>query len=159
MSVTELLMHDHKLLRAELRLLEAAMRVAPEAQFVLREMCWSLTRMLEEHIRHEVEVLRPFNNRIQTLTQAQMAQEHADQTATLRDVNEMLLGGMSAPMDQVVPPLTHLIEELREHMEQEERGVFALVDRIAEERKLQVGVVLSDDQPEARESEVFDAGD
>ena len=133
MSLTEPVRKDHRILRAKLRLLEAAMRVAPEAQFVLREMCWSLAQMLDDHIKHEIEVLQPYRNRIQALTQEHMAQEHADQQVVLRDVNALLLRGLYAPMSKVVPPLAHLIEELREHMDQEEREVFLMVDQIAAE--------------------------
>jgi hemerythrin-like domain-containing protein len=134
MHVTEPLRNDHHILRANLKLLEAAMRMAPEANFVLREMCWSLARMLETHIQHEVEVLRLYSNRIQALTQARMAEEHDEQRVVLRDVNAVLLGGINAPVSSVVPPLVELIEDLRAHMAQEEQEVFPMVDRLAEEQ-------------------------
>ena len=127
MSLTEMLRRDHQLLRRKLEFLESAMQLAPETQFVLREMCWSLAHMLTEHIRHENEVLRPYSNRIKAFTHWWMAQDHADQQIVLRDINALLLGGMKAPISRVVPPLTHLIEELREHMEEEEREVFPMV--------------------------------
>lgn len=133
MDVTERVRQDHRILRAKLRLLEAAMQVAPEAQFVLREMCWSLAHMLDAHITHENEVLQPYSNRINALTKERMAQEHADQRVVLRDVNTLLLGGLKTPISAVVPPLAHLIEELRAHMEEEERELFPMVDRLAEE--------------------------
>jgi len=117
-----------------LRLLEAAMQMAPEAQFALREMCWSLARMLDEHIRHEVEALQPYHNRIQALIQARMAQDHADQQVVLRGVNALLLGGINAPVSRAVPPLAELIKELRHHMAQEEQEVFPMVDQLAEEQ-------------------------
>jgi len=134
MGVTESLRKDHQILRAELRLLEGAMRVAPEAQFVLREMCWSLARMLEDHIWHEAEALRPYSGQIQGLMQARMARDHADQEIILRDVNILLLGRIKAPTSQIVLPLGHLIDELREHMDEEERELFPVIDRIAAEQ-------------------------
>jgi len=140
MGATENLRREHQILRAKLKLLEAAMQMVPEASFVLREMCWSLARMLDEHIRHEVEALQPYSNRIQALTQARMAQDHADQRIVLRDVNALLLGGMKAPISRVVPPLAHLIEELREHMDEEECELFPMVDRIAEARPQEPGL-------------------
>ena len=132
MSITDELRQDHQILRANLTLLEAAMQMAPETNFVLREMCWSLAKRLDAHIQHEVEVLRPYNNRIQALTQEHMAQEHAEQRVVLRDVNTVLLGESNASVNKVVPPLAHLIEELRAHMEAEEQEVFPMVDRMAE---------------------------
>jgi hemerythrin-like domain-containing protein len=134
MGVTELLTQDHKFLRAELRLLEAAMRMGPEAPFVLREMCASLASMLEDHIWHEAEALRPYCDRIEAFRRERMAREHADQQIVLRDVNTLLLGGMNAPVNRVAPSLTQLMEELREHMDEEERELFPLVDRISAER-------------------------
>lgn len=136
MSVTQSLRRDHQILRAKLKLLEAAMRVAPEAQFALREMCWSLGRMLEMHIQREADTLRPYSNRIRALTQERMAHDHADQRVVLRDVNALLLGGIKAPVSKVVPPLAQLIEELKEHMEEEEKEVFPMVDRLAAEESL-----------------------
>lgn len=129
MSATEHLKREHQVLRAELRLLEAAMRLAPEAPAVLCETCWSLSGMLEQHIQHEAQAVRPYRNRIDTLRRERMAREHADQQIVLRDVRGPLVGGLKAPLSEVVPPLTHLIEELRAHMEEEERELFPLLDR------------------------------
>ena len=134
MGATEMLKHDHQILRAKLKLLESAMQLLPESTFVLREMCWSLARMLEQHIQREVEVLRPYRNRIQALTNERMAEEHADQQIVLQDVNALLLGGMRVQANEVLPLLSKLLDELREHMDEEERHVFPLVDRIVAER-------------------------
>jgi iron-sulfur cluster repair protein YtfE (RIC family) len=134
MGATEVLRKDHQLLREKLEFLEAAMQVAPEAQFALREMCWSLARVLDEHIKREEQVLAPYGNRIAALTQYHLAQDHADQRVVLRDVNALLLGGIKTPVSRVMPPLSHLIDELREHMEEEEREVFPVVDRVASEQ-------------------------
>ena len=68
MGATESLRREHQILRAKLKLLEAAMQMVPEASFVLREMSWSLARMLQQHIEHEGEALRPYHSRIQMLT-------------------------------------------------------------------------------------------
>jgi len=134
MGATEVLRKDHQLLREKLEFLEAAMQVAPEAQFALREMCWSLARVLDAHIKREEQVLAPYGNRIAALTQYHLAQDHADQRVVLRDVNALLLGGIKTPVSRVMPPLSHLIDELREHMEEEEREVFPVVDRVASEQ-------------------------
>jgi hemerythrin-like domain-containing protein len=134
MGATESLRREHQILRAKLKLLAVAMQMGPDASFVLREICWSLARMLEQHIQREAEALRPYSNRIQALTQARMAQDHADQQVVLRDVNALLLGGINAPVGRVVPPLAHLIEELREHMNEEEYELFPVIDRIAAEQ-------------------------
>ena len=134
MPITETLRKDHQLLRKRLEFLEAAMQVAPEAQFALREMCWSLAHLLDAHIKREERVLAPYYNRIGALIQHRASHDHADQRAVLRDVNALLLGGIKAPVSRVVPSLAQLIEELREHMAEEEQEVFPMVDRMARER-------------------------
>ncbi len=140
MGATESLRREHQILRAKLKLLAVAMQMGPDASFVLREMCWSLARMLDEHIQREAEVIRPYGNRIQTLLQERMVQDHADQRIVLRDVNTLLLGGIKAPISRVVPPLAHLIEELREHMNEEECELFPVIDRIAAEQSQELGL-------------------
>ena len=134
MGATEHLRREHQLLRANLRLLEVAMQMVPEAPFVLRQMCGSLARMLEDHIWHEAEAFRPYSGQIQGLMQARMARDHADQQIVLRDVNALLLRGFNVPTSHVVLPLAHLIDELLEHMGEEEHELFPLVDRIAAEQ-------------------------
>ncbi len=114
--------------------------MVPEAPFVLREMCWSLARMLEDHIWHEAEALRPYSGQIQGLMQARMARDHADQQTILRDVNTLLVGRINAPTSQVVLPLAHLIDELREHMDEEECELFPVIDRFTGARAEELGV-------------------
>jgi len=133
MGVTEGLKKDHELLRLKLSFIEAAMEVAPEAQFALREMCFSLARLLDGHIRREQQVLAPYGGRLGALRTSHLAEDHADQRVTLRDVNAVLLGGIHAPVSTIVPPLASLIKALREHMAEEEREVFPAVERFAGE--------------------------
>ncbi len=131
MGVTELLRSDHEQLRKQLDSLEGAMRVAPEAQFALREMCFSLTRMLGEHIKREKEALVPYRDRIQALINNRSSQDRADQRGALKGINLLLLDGLKAPVGRVVTQLARLVDELREHMNELEREVFPLVNRLA----------------------------
>lgn len=136
MSLTAPLRNDHQALRSRLGLLKGAMRVAPEAQFALRELCWSLARLLEAHIEREGQVLASYSNETQALARARITHDCADQHIVLRDVNALLLNGLRTPLGTVVPRLAHLVEELEECVEEEEREVFPMVDRIAEEEAL-----------------------
>ena len=131
MGVTALLRSDHEQLRTQLDSLEGAMRVVPESQFALREMCFSLTRMLDEHIQREKEVLAPYRDRIRALINNRFSQDRADQGGVLKGINLLLLDGLKAPVGRVVTQLARLIDELREHMNEVEREVFPLVNRLA----------------------------
>ena len=133
MAVTTMLKKDHEVLRRKLEFLEAALQVTPQMPFVLREMCHSLARILDEHIHREDEALMPYANRIRTILRYRADQDHADQRLILRDVNALLLLGIKMPTGKVVSLLSHLIEELREHMAEEEREVFPAVDEAEEE--------------------------
>ena len=133
MAVTEPLKKDHEVLRRKLEFLEAALQVAPQSVFVLRDMCHSLTKMLDTHIRREEQALSPYTNRIRAILRYRAGQDHADQQVVLRDINTMLLAGIKMPTSTVVNRLSHLIEELREHMAEEEREVFPAVEKAEEE--------------------------
>src|SRR3989338_4181473 len=133
MATTAMLRKDHEVLRRKLEFIETALQVAPQSVFVLREMCHSLTKMLDAHIRREEEALAPYTSRIRAILRYREGHDHADQQQVLRDINMMLLAGIKMPTSTVVYRLAHLIEELREHMAQEEREVFPAVDRVEEE--------------------------
>lgn len=119
------LKHDHTILRTKLALLDSALQVAPEARFVLREMCFSLLRMLQEHMRREAQALErtpqtPFGrNRVRRQTW-----DHAAEQAHLRVVGELLLGGMKASTPAVVTRLSQAIEQLEAHMTAQEQLMF-----------------------------------
>ena len=119
MEATRPIRQDHDLLRKKLALLESALQVAPEARFVLREMCFSLQHLLHDHIAREQSVLPPDRT------------NHQDAHSLLRTVNELLLGGMRASMPTVVLWLSKLIELLREQMAQQEERVLPALDEAA----------------------------
>ena len=134
MSATDVLKRDHKLLRKQLEFLESAIRVAPEAQFALREMCFLLSVMLKEHMVREEEVLRPYRKRMYELHQYRLGRHYETQWATLRKVNELLLKGLQAPVERAVEWLHQLVRDLQVQMSEEEHEVFPLVDRFEEEQ-------------------------
>jgi len=132
MGATAILRRDHQILRAELRLLEAMMQVAPEASSAVGEMCGSLAEMLDEHVRRETSALKPYaRTRANTLTRDPAARGHADQRVMLRDVEALLCSGSNVSVSGVAPSLAHLSQELQEQMVYEEQTVFPLVDQIA----------------------------
>ena len=115
-DTTRALRQDHDLLRKKLALLESALQVAPEAKFVLREMCFSLQRVLHDHRAREGPALPT------------RATDHADVHSLLRTVNELLLTGMRASMPTIILWLSKVIQLLREQMEVQERTAFADVE-------------------------------
>jgi len=133
MAATTMLKKDHEVLRRKLEFIETALEVAPQSVFILREMCHSLTKMLDAHIRREEEALAPYANRVRAILRYREGRDHADQQQGLRDINMMLLAGIKMPTSTVVNRLSHLIDELREHMAEEEHEVFPAVEKAEEE--------------------------
>ncbi len=135
MTVTAVLRKDHDILRTKLKCLEAALRVAPQTPLVLRKMCChSFTRVLDQHIKREEAALKPYRHRVRAILQQRKHQDHADQRRVLRDLNALLLQGVKIPVGAVAPRFFHLIDELREHMVEEEREIFPTVDRAEAEQ-------------------------
>ncbi len=117
--------HDHALLRKKLALMESALQVAPEARFVLREMCFSLLRLLLDHTRREGALLeRPTQP---PSFDAGLALDHSGSQQLVRGVSELLLSGMRASTPTVVLRLSQAIEMLRGEMETQERALFSHV--------------------------------
>ena len=135
MGATRILRQDHERLRRKLALLESAIQVAPEARFVLREMCFSLQRLLQEHIAREADVLQQYRQRIPVSDSSEVppsVTEHMDVYNHLRTVNELLLTGMRASMPTVIARLSHVTELLHEQMDDQESRAFPALDQVEE---------------------------
>ena len=129
MDVFAALRQDHALLRRKLTLLESALQAAPEARLVLREMCGSLLRVLQDHMLREARALGPFHRRAAAGASFPGPRDHSFEHHLLRGVNEWLLSGMKASIPTVVIKLAQVIEQLEATMEAQERAVFPRAER------------------------------
>ena len=116
---------DHVLLRQKLQLLESTLHTSPEARTVLREMCGSLLRLLQQHIRNEESVLRPSGHYLGAPPPIPHVHDHISVAATLRAVHDLLQQEWKASVPLVVLRLSQVIEQLREEMDEQERTVLA----------------------------------
>jgi hypothetical protein len=123
MEATNTLHQDHALLRKKLSLLGSALQVAPEARFVLREMSFSLQRLLHEHMERERRVLQSASR-----YDPSRGMDHMAAQTLLRTVNELLLSGMRASIPLVVVRLSQVVEQLEAQMDEQERTVFPSAD-------------------------------
>jgi iron-sulfur cluster repair protein YtfE (RIC family) len=128
MEAIRILGQDHALLRKKLALLKSALQVAPEARFVVREMCFSLQRVLQEHMQREQDVFERSSHEQPSEAPPSKMADHSAVQHLLRTVNELLLGGMRASMPTVVVRLAQAIEQLEAQMDEQERTVFAALD-------------------------------
>lgn len=127
-GTTRTLRQDHDLLRKKVALLESALQIAPEAKFVLREMCFSLQRLLHDHRAREGPVLQAYAERRLAGESPSRLTDHADVHSLLRTVNELLLTGMRASMPTIILWLSKAIQLLREQIDAQERAAFAVLD-------------------------------
>lgn len=135
MKAIERLKRDHGILRAKLSVLEGALMMGPETWFVLREVCHTLSRQLQNHIKREEELVRACN---ETLTEApltHMLVEHKDEPALLRTVNRMFVEDQGHSLAAIKPALTRFIHGLRAHMDEEETELFPVLERILASRE------------------------
>ena len=136
MESTHALRQDHIILRKKLEFLESALQVAPESRFVLREMCFSLQRMLQDHMAREADLFQAASD--QTFGQEPVhAIEHREPYSLLKTVNELLLSGMRASIPTVILWLSKVIESLRAQMAEQERETFPALDEAAAPREEQ----------------------
>ncbi len=130
MKIIHAVRHDHTVLRSKLALVESTLYLAPDARFVLREICFSLQQLLQNHLGREAGLLR---------TYAQLAlthhdpldidvEDHAYPLNLLRTVNDLLLTGSRTSMPTVNLWLSNVIDLLRRQMDVQEAVAFPLLE-------------------------------
>lgn len=134
MKTVERLRRDHALLRSKLDVLEAALGMGPATWYVLREVCFTLARQLRDHIRREEELVAACREAIDPTALAEFAVEHRDEPAHLRTINRLFLSESGQSLERIRPALTEVIRGLRRHMEEEERELFPILERVCGEQ-------------------------
>lgn len=155
MNAIERLKRDHKILRSKLDVLESALRMGPETWFVLREVCFSLSRQLRDHIRREEELVAACRHAMvpargsRTLpgpdtgpasghaagggmnpkVLAEVVVAHYDEPAHLRTINQLFVSERGDSLDRIKPALREVIDGLRRHMAEEEAELFPILER------------------------------
>ncbi len=130
MDPIERLKRDHTLLRAKLNVLEAALRMGPETWFVLREVCFTLSRQLQHHIRREEDLIASGRNALDPQMLGRIALEHRDEPGHLRTLNRLFGSEATQSLESVRPVLTQIIQGLRRHMAEEEQVLFPQFARV-----------------------------
>jgi hypothetical protein len=126
MNAVERLCRDHQVLRGKLDVLEAALSLGPETWFVLRELCFTLSRQLRDHIEREERLVSAFRHVLRPGKLADLALEHKDEPGLLRKINALFLSESGHTLERIRPALQEVIAGLRRHMADEETGLFPL---------------------------------
>ena len=133
MRAVERLRRDHAILRSKLDVLEAALRMGPETWFVLREVCFTLSRQLRDHIKREEDLVAACRKAITPPVLAEVVVEHRDEPAHLRTINRLFLSESGHALDRIRPALQEVIHGLRHHMASEEAELFPMLERVLSE--------------------------
>ena len=129
MTAVDRLKRDHKLLRSKLDMLESALGMSGDTWFVLRELCFTLSRQLRNHIQREEELVALCRLAMNPKTLAEVVLEHKDEPKHLRTINRLFVSEQGHSLEHIKPALTDAIQKLRHHMAEEERELFPILER------------------------------
>ena len=124
------LKRDHAILRSKLDVLEATLRIGSEAWYVLREVCFTLSRQLRNHMKREEELIVACRSAMNPVVLAEVAVEHRDEPEHLRTINRFFVEEQGHDLDRLRPALSMVIQGLRRHMTEEEAGLFPILERV-----------------------------
>ena len=130
MNAIDRLKRDHKILRSKLDLLEAALTMKADTWFVLREVCFSLSRQLRDHMRREELLVSICKEQVDPKVLKHVSVEHQDEPQLLRTINKLFVSEKSHSLEHIKPALTEVISGLRHHMEEEEKMMFPAIERL-----------------------------
>ena len=135
MNAVERLRRDHRILRSKLSVLEAGLGMEGDTWFVLREVCFTLSRQLRDHIRREDDLVAACREAMNPKVLAEVVVEHTDEPKHLRTINRLFVSEAGHSLERIKPALTEIIHGLRHHMAEEERELFPILERVLGERE------------------------
>ncbi len=127
MDLTGPLHQDHAFLRKKLTLLEFAMESVPDTRILVRELCGSIQKYLQEHLQREERAMQLYYSAPLANPDIPRIHDHAAELALFRGVNELLLGGLRVSSPMVMLRLSQAIEQLRARIEEQETRVFPVL--------------------------------
>ena len=141
MGTVETLRQDHTLLRRKLEVLAAALEVAPETEFVVRELCGTLARWLQEHINRETAAC----SRLPAGRRSPLSFEgHTRACAVLRAIHDLLLTGHRTSLPTVILRLSALLEQLERQMAEQEQRLFPALEAMEQTANISGGMSVNE---------------
>lgn len=137
MKAIERLRRDHQLLRTKLDVLEGVLRMDPASTwFILRELSFTLSRQLQDHIRREEALIRACRKTAGPQAVERNAIEHRDEAELLRTINRLFTEEEGRARERVRTVLGQAIKGLRDHMAEEEAELFPAIESLLGDTKL-----------------------
>jgi len=127
MPTVELLVWEHKLLRAHVNILEASLSKERGAWGLLREVSASLAEALGEHHRREAECAALCRSALRAAGSNGLASHHGLECDMMLAINRFFLEQPTCLVDRVRPRLREFIEAVRSRMDQQEAEIFPIL--------------------------------
>jgi hemerythrin-like domain-containing protein len=134
MASVEALQAEHRLIRHTLSAFQEVLANSQPSE-VAQDIHQAVVELLEAHIRKEEQVMAPYGSQIQAVRRADALRDHVEPTVVLRDLGVLFSAWQHVPTGLLAIHLTHLIDELRECFDEEERRVFPIVEHAEEDAK------------------------
>lgn len=139
MQPSDELRYDHDVLRGKLYQLEEHLPCLSIARLTLSSVTDSLSAWLLAHAAREERLLasRALHEHPLTEMLARLQADHDHQLARLALLHRLLARSGPVAYEQVIIEASMLMQDLREHMTQEERECFPLIDQADDEEPAQ----------------------
>ena len=120
--------HDHDRFRALLGALESALEVGVGVRFVARELCLTLERRLQDHMRREEELIAACQVPLGAKELEALADGHENEAAVLHRGTRYLTEAPSPEaVEEILGPLSLAIAQFRYNMEAQEYKLFPAI--------------------------------
>ena len=133
MNDVKRLARDHRLIRAKLDELEAALK-QEHGWWPTRQACVSLLPLLQEHLRREERVVTCHCAELDDKTRAGVERKKPDDPQLLSDLAWLVCTCGYCSMPELTPRLLSSIAQLRRNMVEEEVELFPALGRILARR-------------------------
>jgi hypothetical protein len=134
MNAVERLKQDHERFRATCNALEGALQLWPETRLIVRELCFTLSRGLEEHDRREEALIASCHAPLSAGELTQLAEGHSGESHMVRAALQRLLEEPSQGLDEVQPHVADAITRSRSHMDEQEYKLFPALEWVLSTR-------------------------
>jgi hypothetical protein len=121
------LYRDHDLCRKKLDALESALTLGEELQLVVRELCFTLSVYLREHIRRESGVIASCDGPLSAKELVRFADGHGEESHAFHTTTLQLTGNSPGALRKVYAALPLAITWLRYHMDEQEYKLFPVL--------------------------------
>ncbi len=133
MNRVDRLRRDHQILRTKLDTLQSALQMGSSAWFVARELCFTLARWLDDHLRREQALVAECGHRSDPFRVADLELVRPHQPQVLHVVNRLFLLEPAPSFQDLAPRLQRVIENMRREMVDQEHELFLVLEQLTQQ--------------------------